>query len=378
MTDEPERPLVVVFAPDSFKGSIRSRDAAHALASGWRARRPQDVIRCVPMADGGEGTLEALETSIDGATRVPVAVEGPLGARVEAFWLRFPSRSSGGQVALVELANTSGIELIPESHLRPLEADSVGFGQAIAAALDEGADQLIVAIGGSASSDGGAGMLTALGYRVLDSDGRPIERGAQGLLQVHRLDRSAGRACPPGGVVVLTDVTAPLLGPMGAAAVFGPQKGADPNQVQLIESALARWSKTVGRDGDVPGSGAAGGVGFALTEWGARLEPGARAVADLVGLDHALRDADVVVTGEGSFDAQSAEGKAPSEVLARAEAVGARTAVVAGRLGRTSDVTAISLVDLAGSAGEAMKNPERWLGAAGNRLALHPSLVGSR
>lgn len=380
----------VVLALDSFKGSLGAAAAVAALARGWREADPSAAILARPMADGGEGTLDAFASAVADAERVPVVVRGPHGRAVAASWLLLPAapvspaspgateRGAGERVGVVELAATSGIELLG-GELRPWDADTVGFGQAIAAALDRGVDRLVVGIGSSASTDGGAGMLTALGARVLDAAGAPVAPGARGLREAASLDLSGLRPLPPGGVTVLSDVTHVLAGPEGAAAVFGPQKGLGPDDVPLVDAALARWADLLrayprlsGADPDLPGAGAAGGTGLALAAWGARLRPGADDVARLVGLDEAIASADVVVTGEGAFDGQSAAGKVPGLVAARAAAAGVPVVLVAGRIDPAADVSGfaatVSLTERAGGARESLADPARWLHEAGRDL----------
>jgi glycerate 2-kinase len=368
----------VVFAPDSFKGTIGAADAAAALAAGWSAERPDDRILLRPMADGGEGTLDAFAAAIEGAARVSVAVSGPDDARVDAQWLRVPAPDGArGGIGVVELASTSGIELLGARRMGE-RAHTRGFGQAIAAALDAGVDRLVLGIGSSASTDGGAGMLTALGGRFLDAAGEPIAAGASGLGELASVDLSGLRPLPPGGVVVLSDVTNPLLGPRGAAAVFGPQKGLDGAAIARAEAGLTRLAQLMPFDPGTPGAGAAGGCGFGLLAWGARLAAGAAEIGELVGLPNALGEASAagpayVVTGEGAFDDQSAGGKVPSYVAAAAESAGVSPLLVAGRIGPDADVGVfagyVSLTDLAGSAEAAMRDPESWLRAAGAALA---------
>jgi glycerate kinase len=209
----------VVLAPDSFKGTATAAEAADALARGWRSIAPSDVIVEKPMADGGEGTLDAFAAAVPGSERVPVTVQGPDDRPVDAAWLRLPDGT-----AVVELALTSGITLLDP--LRPLDAHTLGFGQAIAAALDAGARRLLLAIGGSSSTDGGAGALAALGAVFLDAQRRPVRLGNRGVGALARADLSGLRPLPADGALILSDVTNPLLGPFGAAAIFGPQKGA--------------------------------------------------------------------------------------------------------------------------------------------------------
>ncbi len=364
----------VVFAPDSFKGSISASAAASALASGWVSVRPDDGVILRPMADGGEGTLDAFEAAVPGARRVAVAVEGPDRVQVGASWLLLPPTDNEPEgVGVVELASTSGIELLGERRL-PWDASTVGFGQAIAAALDHGVSRLILGIGSSASTDGGTGMLSALGADLRDSTGRPIRPGARGLSRLGRASLEGLRRLPPGGAVVLTDVTNPLLGPSGAAAVFGPQKGLEPREVPIAEAGLARLAELLPADPAGTGAGAAGGAGFALIAWGARLVPGASHVAQLVHLREARSEAAVVVTGEGSFDGQSAAGKAPSHVAELAASLGVQVGLAAGRISRDAGASRFfataSLTDLAGSRDAAMAEPARWLTAAGAALAL--------
>lgn len=355
----------VVLAPDSFKGSIGAGEAASALAAGWRGsdRTAEIVLR--PMADGGEGTLAAFAAAVPGARRMPVAVTGPTGSPIEAAWLLLP-----GGVGVVELAATSGIELL-DGGLRPWEASTRGFGEAIAAALAHGVDRLVLGIGSSASTDAGIGMLSALGARFLDARGAAVPDGARGLSAIARAEVGSLCSPPAGGVVVLSDVTNPLLGPRGAAAVFGPQKGID--DIGRAEAGLAHLSSFVPLDPETAGAGAAGGTGFALLMWGAQLVSGAEHVARLIGLADAVSTADIVVAGEGAFDDQSAAGKAPSVVAATAHAAGVPSALVAGRIASHADTTAfaasVSLTELAGSPTAALTDPARWLRAAGARLS---------
>jgi len=362
-------PRRVVIAPDSFKGTASAADAAAALARGWRAVRPADELVLRPMADGGEGTLDAFAAAVTGSERVPVTVHGPDGRLADAAWLRLPDGT-----AVVELALTSGITMLDP--LLPLDAHTLGFGEAIAAALDGGAVRLLLALGGSASTDGGVGALAALGASFLDAANRPVRLGNRGLGTVAKADLSGLRPLPSGGALILSDVTNPLLGELGAAAVFGPQKGADATTVDVLDANLARLVRVV-PDGHAlaraPGAGAAGGTGFGLLAWGARMAGGSGAVADAIGLDAALDDADLVITGEGRFDGQSAAGKVPSEVLARAANTGARPLLVAGLIeadaAAAGFVASVSLTALAGGSDAAMAETLHWLEAAGAELA---------
>lgn len=365
----------VVVALDSFKGTISAADAVAELAAGWGSAGAVDAV-LRPMADGGEGTIEAFATAVAGAERHPVRVTGPAGDPVEASWLLLPGTDDAPRgTAVVELASTSGIELLGERRLG-LDADTTGFGQAIAAALDHGVSRLLLGIGSSASTDGGVGMLRALGGEFTDNFGEPVAPGARGLERLASAHLDRVRRPPVGGVKVLTDVTNPLLGPVGAAAVFGPQKGLDADGVARAEAGLARLAKLMQVPFYEPGAGAAGGTGFALLAWGAQLVPGAREVADLVGLREAIASADLVVTGEGGYDSQSAKGKVPAHVAALAAEAGVPCVLVAGRIGDDADTSgfraAVSLTDLAGSPEVASAEPARWLREAGAVLASKP------
>ncbi|MFJ4255264.1 glycerate kinase [Microbacterium sp. NPDC090003] len=368
----------VVFAPDSFKGTIGAADVAAALAAGWGSVRPDDRVVLRPMADGGEGTVDAFAAAIDGVVRVPVRVTGPDGRPTDAAWLRLPATTDAPQgTGVVELASTSGIELLGERRVGE-DAHTLGFGQAIAAALDAGVSRLVLGIGSSASTDGGVGMLTALGARFLDASGAPIADGARGLAEVASVDLTGLRALPPGGVLVLSDVTNPLLGSLGAAAVFGPQKGLADEVIARADAGLARLAALLPADPAMPGAGAAGGTGFGLLVWGARLVAGSAEVGELVGLPEALAAASalgptVVITGEGAFDGQSGAGKVPSYVASVAADARVPALLVAGRIDADADTSAFAahaaLTDLAGSGEAAMQDPARWLHAAGAELA---------
>jgi len=359
----------IVIAPDSFKGTIDAADAADAIGRGWSAERPGDEIVLRPMADGGEGTLDAFAAAVPGAERVPVTVQGPVAGApdVETSWLRLPDGTG-----VVELAATSGLALVDP--LSPLDAHTVGFGEAIAAALDAGVTRLLLGLGGSASSDGGVGALTVLGGRFLDASGGPIPPGNRGLAELVDVQLDELSTRPPRGVLIVGDVTNPLLGEFGAAAVFAPQKGADVELIDVIESNLARLARLVPEGGPLAGAagaGAAGGTGFGLLAWGAEMGAGSKLVADAVGLADAVAGADLVVTGEGRFDGQSEAGKAPTEVARIASEAGVPVALVAGAI--TADpvsfAASVSLTDLAGGGAAAMADPARWLEDAGRALA---------
>lgn len=356
--------LRVAIAPDSFKGTATATEVTAALAEGWLSVRPGDILIRMPLADGGEGTLDAFELAFPGARRMPVTVTGPDGRTVDTSWVLLPDNSG-----VVELAATSGITLLEV--LQPLDAHTIGFGEAIAAAMDSGVDRLYLALGGSSSTDGGVGALTALGAVFTDAEGRQILPGGRGLGSVAAIDSSALRAVPAGGATILSDVTNPLLGPAGAAAVFGPQKGAIDSQVAELDAGLARLAAVLGADPGMPGAGAAGGTGFALVAWGADIAAGAEAVGEVMHAPEAVASADIVITGEGRFDGQSDAGKVPSYVRSLARQAGATPMLVAGAV--TAEpvgfVQAVSLTELAGSAEAAMADTVHWLRAAGARLA---------
>ena len=367
----------VLLAPDSFKGTITAADVVTALAEGWRKVDPAAELVSMPLADGGEGTLDAIAAAVPGAARQAVTVTGPDGEPHEASWLLLPPTSDAPRgTAVVELASTSGIELLTE--LRPWSADTSGCGEAIAAALDHGVSRVIVGIGSSSSTDGGSGILRALGARMLDAAGREVARGARGLADIARIDVSALRI--PDQLLVVTDVTNPLIGPSGAAAIFGPQKGLAARELAVVDAALGHFAgvveRVLGPDRVSPaasGTGAAGGAGFALLALGGVLLPGAAEIARLMGFSQALRTADAVVTGEGSYDGQSGSGKVPGFVAEAAREAGVAVAVVAGRIEEAADVSlldaALSLTEIAGSGEAAMADPRTFLVEAGRRLA---------
>ena len=357
----------VVVAPDSFKGTISAADAAAALARGWRAVRPADELTCVPLADGGEGTLAVLAAADPAARWHEAQVSGPGSRPVAARWLELSDRTH-----VIELASAAGLPQLPEPD--PMGAHTTGVGELIGLALDAGAQRITVGLGGSASTDGGSGALRALGARFRDAAGRDLARGGGALAALAAADLSRLRPPPPGGAACLTDVRAPLLGPAGAAAVFGPQKGATPAQVAALEAGLARLAAALGGQPARPGAGAAGGTGYGLACWGAELLAGSAEVARIAGLDAALAGAGLVITGEGRYDATSGTGKVVGAVRAAARRAGVPTAVVAGLIAGGAEAgppvhQSVALADLAGGRAPAMADPARWLAQAGQALA---------
>jgi glycerate 2-kinase len=355
----------IVIAPDSFKGSLGAAAAAQALAAGWHAARPGDDVALVPLADGGEGTLDVLAAAVAGARWRRAMVTGPDGRPVDCPWLELP-----GAIAVVELARASGLPLL--AALDPLGAHTTGLGEVIGHALDGGAHEIVITLGGSASTDGGTGALAALGARFLDAARHVLPPGGGALRDLASADLARLRPPPPGGVTCLADVAAPLLGPAGAAAVFGPQKGADRIQAARLEQGLARLAALLGGDPAAPGAGAAGGTGYGFaTAWGAQIRPGAPELSRIAGLGQALHGASLVITGEGRYDRTSMTGKVAGAVFAAAAAAGTPAALVAGQFADDPPpaVTAVSLSDLAGGPSAAMAAPARWLRLAGQRLA---------
>jgi glycerate kinase len=320
----------VVIAPDKFKGSLTAPEVAGAVARGIAAVVPGAELRLVPVADGGDGTLDAaLGGSFDA---VPIRASGPTGQPVDTRWAR------DGATAVIEMADVSGLSRLPGGRLDPMGATSRGTGEVIAAALDAGCRRIVLGIGGSAGTDGGAGLLVGLGARLLDAAGQPVGDGGGALADVVTVDLTGLHSGLAGAeVVVACDVDSPLTGPDGAAAVFGPQKGASPDRVRELDAALTHWADLLaaatGSDvREAPGAGAAGGVGFAaMAVLGARLEQGVTLVLELLDFDSQVAGADLVIVGEGSLDEQSLRGKAPVGVAAVARAHGADVVAVCGR-----------------------------------------------
>ena len=365
----------VLLAPDKFKGSLTAAEVSGHLATGLRSVRPDVEVEVVPVSDGGDGLLDvARQVGFDTAS---VVAAGPTGVPGDAAY------AVRDDEAVAELAEVCGLVRLPDDRLEPETATSRGLGEVIEAAVVSGRRRLLVGIGGSASTDGGAGLLRGLGAQVLDADGEPLAEGGAALARAARLDLSGLHdALADAEIVVACDVDNVLTGPRGAAAVYGPQKGADPEQVARLDAALTHWADlvatTVGHDlRDTPGAGAAGGVGFGMyAVLGATLRPGTELVQELTGLADAVARADLVVTGEGSLDEQTLHGKAPAGVAALARAVGVPVVAVAGRLlldRQTLDAagigTAYALLDEARDEHEAFDAPGPLLERIGARIA---------
>lgn len=352
--------LNVVIAPDSFKGSASAAEAAAAIGRGWLRVRPDDHLVLLPQADGGEGTLAALAAADPACTwHDTPPVTGPDNRSTPGRWLEVP-----GNRAVVELAMVSGLPLMTAPD--PLRAHTVGLGEVIRHAVDH-SRSITVGLGGSASTDGGAGLLTGLGARLLDTAGQPLPPGGAALVDLARLDLSG--LVRPAEMLVLTDVNAPLLGSDGAAAVFGPQKGASEADIELLEAGLQRWAEVVGVDPDQPGFGAAGGTAYALAAvLGAGITPGAPHIARSTGLLDALRTADVLISGEGRFDATSMQGKVVGHALGLPGLH--HRVVIAGEITlEPPGIATWSLSQLAGDPAYALGDPDHWLAVAGAKAA---------
>jgi glycerate 2-kinase len=320
----------VLIAPDKFKGSLTAAEVGEAVATGIRRARADVQVAVLPVADGGDGTLAAALAA--GCTAVPVTATGPTGRPVATAYAR------RGDLAVVEMADVSGLVRLPGGRPEPTTATSRGTGEVLGAALDAGCRRIVLGIGGSAGTDGGAGLVQALGARLRDRTGAEIGPGGAALAELAELDLDPLRRRLAGvEVTVACDVDNPLTGPAGAAAVYGPQKGAAPAQVAELDRALGHWADVVAAatGSDVraaAGAGAAGGVGFAaISLLGARLRPGIELVLDLVGFRERLPGADLLVTGEGALDAQTLRGKAPAGVAAAGRAAGVPVVAVCGQ-----------------------------------------------
>lgn len=356
----------VVVAPDSFAGTLSARSAAAAIGEGWARARPDDALTLVPMSDGGDGLLDVLAGPDD--TWVTTEVCGPLGLPVEAALLLRPDG-----LAVVESAQACGLALVERGRRDPLSATTYGVGELLDAAREAGATRILVGLGGSATVDGGAGALIGLGFRLRVGDGSGLKIGGRDLHRVTSAE--TGWAADWSGVALelLADVSTRLA---DAARVFGPQKGATPQAIELLERGLAAWADVAERDlaggsrlRDEPGSGAAGGLGFGLAAaLGGRLLPGAATVASFVGLPNAIEQADLVVTGEGRLDATSRAGKVVAEVLDRAAVRTVPVVAVVGQLAADADEGGLVEVEPAAPDGPGEEPYEEVAGAA-ERLA---------
>lgn len=306
--------MKIVIAPDSFKESLSALQVATAIEAGLREVWPHAAYVKLPVADGGEGTVQAM-IDATGGERIVARVTGPLGEPLDAFY------GQTGELAVIEMAAASGLESVPPARRNPLVTTSRGTGELIRIALDAGARRFVLGVGGSATNDGGAGMLQALGVRLLDIDGRELDAGGGALAALARIDVSElDPRVHASDFQIACDVSNPLVGPRGASAVFGPQKGATPAMVATLDANLAHFATVIRRDvgqeiADLPGAGAGGGIAAAMVVFlRGRLRPGIEIVTEAVGLDAAVRDADLVITGEGRIDSQTVNGKTPMGV----------------------------------------------------------------
>lgn len=332
--------MKIIIAPDSYKGSISAKEAAEAIEKGIRRCLPQAEIVKIPIADGGEGTLDCM-IEAGGGVKIPVRVTGPLGEPVDAAY----GLLNGGETAVIELAAASGLTLVPEDQRNPLAATTYGTGELIRAALDYGCRHFIVGLGGSATNDGGAGILQALGMRLLDHNGQEVAPGGGNLGRIAAIDDSGfDPRIRNSRFVIASDVENPLVGPMGATRVFGPQKGATPGQVELLEQNLVHWADLIERATgcrlhEKSGAGAAGGTGGAFQAFfPAEFRRGIDVVIEHSRLREALAGTDLVLTGEGKIDHQTVSGKAPMGIAQEAQKYGVPVIALAGSVGEGIDV----------------------------------------
>ena len=335
--------MQVLAAPDKFRGTLTAPEAAAAVRRGWLRARPNDDVRALPMADGGEGTLDAMVAALGGHL-VTARVHGPLGDPIDAQYGIVPGGREG-PTAIIEMARASGLLLLSPARRDPLRASTFGTGELILDAIRRhGPASVLVCIGGSATTDAGAGMAQALGARLTNAEGSDIPGGGAGLLELRQIDGSGVRvAIGRTRFVAASDVDNPLTGPNGAAAVYGPQKGASPDDIVLLDRALGHFAAIAHRDlgidlRSVPGAGAAGGLGAGLVAFlGARLRPGIEVVMEAVAFREHVRRADLVITGEGRVDEQSFHGKTITGVLEVASEEGVPAAVVCGAVAARLD-----------------------------------------
>ncbi|GAW91959.1 glycerate kinase [Calderihabitans maritimus] len=362
--------MKIVVAPDSFKGSLSAREVAESIEKGVKAVYPEAEVIKLPMADGGEGTVEALVDATGGEIFYHT-VTGPLGNKVQAFF----GVTGDGKTAVIEMAAASGLPLVPEDKRNPAITTTYGTGELIKAALDKGCRKIILGIGGSATNDGGAGMAQALGAKLVDSCGREIGFGGKELLRLAQIDvKTMDPRLTETEFELACDVDNPLCGPNGASAVYGPQKGATPEMVKELDKALEHYAAVIDsfldkKVKDVPGAGAGGGIAAgALAFLNARLRPGIEIVIETTKLKDFLKDADLVFTGEGKIDRQTISGKTPLGVARTAKEFGIPVIAVAGTLGKEARVVFEHGIDAVFSAikepvslKEAMENTRLWL-----------------
>ncbi len=370
--------MKIVIAPDSYKESLSAMEAADCIEKGFKQIIPHAEYVKVPMADGGEGTVQSLVDATGGSI-IPAMVTGPLGEPVEAFFGLLGDKKT----AVIEMAAASGLHLVPAGKRNPLVTTTKGTGELIKSALDLGVTHIIVGIGGSATNDGGAGMAQALGARLLDAEGREIGGGGGALSILSSIDLSQldGRLAGI-KIEVACDVDNPLTGEKGASAIFGPQKGADPQMVGMLDKNLAHYASVIEKDlgkkiKDVPGAGAAGGLGGGLLAFlPAELKRGVDIVIAAAGLEQIVADADLVITGEGRIDGQTIFGKTPIGVAGTAKKSGVPVIGLAGSISRDSEVVrehgidaVFSIVPGAVALEDAFRNASEYVEQAAANIA---------
>ncbi|MBS58175.1 MAG: glycerate kinase [Chloroflexi bacterium] len=328
--------MKIVIAPDSYKGSISALNVARSIESGIKKVLPNAECIIVPAADGGDGTLETLVEGSNGEIRSS-EVTGPLGEKRNANW----GALGDGNTAVIEMALTSGLALVPEKQLDPLNATTFGLGEIISDALENNFRKFIIGIGGSATNDGGAGMIQALGGKLLDSNGQEITPGGASLIHLDQIDISTlDSRAKDSDFLIACDVNNPLCGPEGASAIYGPQKGSTPEMVKQLDKALFHYAKIIRRDlgidiSTIPGSGAAGGLGGGFVGFlNGKLLPGVDIVLDFINLDDRLKDADLVITGEGATDQSTIYNKAPIGIANRAKKFNIPVISISGSLNK--------------------------------------------
>jgi len=332
--------MKIVIAPDSFKGSLTALEVSDAIEQGIREIFPESEIVKIPMADGGDGTAHCLVNATGGKILIE-KVTGPLGDEVLASYGILGDKKT----AVIEMAEASGLTLVPENRRNPLVTTTYGTGQLIKFALDQGCRKMIIGIGGSATNDGGAGMVQALGAKLLDKDGEEIGFGGGELKKVFRIDtKYLDNRLSETKVLVASDVSNPLCGPQGASRIYGPQKGATPEVIEELDESLAYFAGIIKRDlnkdvKDIPGAGAAGGLGASLIAFlNAELRPGIEIIIEIVKLEQAIKGADLVITGEGKIDSQTIYGKAPIGVAKIAKKYHIPVIAVAAIIGNDADI----------------------------------------
>lgn len=380
--------LRAIACPNAFKGALGAPEAAEAIATGirrafdgpWRGSRwnHADVL-LMPLADGGDGTLNTLVAATGGEVR-HASVRGPLGAPVRAGWGLLGGDAAG--TAVIEMAEAAGLRLLAANERDPLRASTFGVGELMLEAVAEGCTSLLIGIGGSATNDGGAGMAAALGARFLDALGKELPMGGQALQHLASIDLSRWKLPPGISVRVASDVDNPLLGPSGASSVYGPQKGADDRMVRELDAALGQFAKVIyaacGRDvADMPGAGAAGGLGAGLMALvGASLEPGADLILDILRYDERARGRNVAITGEGKLDTQTERGKVVAAVARRSQRIGLPVVALAGSISREAEqslrrqglTAGLSILEGPTSVAQAMRMTAELLTASAERL----------